>query len=68
MGLRKFTGEVVKEGKRVRWPKRDIFIPTLITVIVIAGFAALVLSFEDWATGSILKAIRDVFSSLVVLL
>ena len=26
MGVRKYAKEVIKEGKRVRWPKRDVFL------------------------------------------
>ena len=31
MGIKKFTKDVVKEGKRVRWPKKDVwFHPSLL--------------------------------------
>ena len=30
MGLGKFAKDVVKEGKRVRWPKREVLIPHII--------------------------------------
>ena len=36
----KYTKEVVKEGKRVRWPKKETFFPILIAVIVICFFTA----------------------------
>ncbi len=64
MGLKKFTGEVVKEGRRVRWPKRDIMIASVITVLVIAIFAGLILWLEDWAGNTLLELLRDAFSTL----
>ena len=35
MGVKKFTSEVIKEGKRVRWPKRDVLVPAFIVVVII---------------------------------
>jgi preprotein translocase SecE subunit len=64
MGVKKYTQEVIKEGKRVRWPKKEVFFPALITVIVICVFAALVLSLEDFVAGSIINTIRGWFSSM----
>lgn len=64
MGLKKFTGEVVKEGRRVRWPKRDIMIASVVTVLVIAIFAGLILWLEDWAGNTLLELLRDAFSTL----
>ena len=64
MGVKKYTQEVIKEGKRVRWPKKEVFFPALITVIVICVFAALVLSLEDFLAGSIINTIKDWFSSI----
>jgi len=61
MGLKKFTGEVIKEGKRVRWPKRDVLIPAIITVLVIAIFAGLILWLEDWAGNSLLEILKNAF-------
>ena len=43
MGLKSFTKGVVKEGKRVRWPKRDVLIPSIVVVVVIAVFFGLIL-------------------------
>lgn len=56
-----YTREVVAEAKRVRWPKRDILVPTIITVVVISVVFALILSLEDLASGSLLNALRKVF-------
>ena len=53
MGVKKYTQEVIKEGKRVRWPKKEQFFPALITVIIICVFAALVLSLEDLVAGTL---------------
>ena len=64
MGVRKYTKEVIKEGKRVRWPKWDVFFPALITVIIICVFAALVLSLEDFVAGTIINTIKGWFSSI----
>ena len=50
MGVKKYAAEVVKEGKRVRWPKREELLPTIIVVVAIAAFAAIFLSLEDWAS------------------
>ena len=61
MGVRKYTQEVVKEGKRVRWPKKDVFMPALITTIVICVFCALILSIEDLASGSLIGELKEIF-------
>lgn len=61
MGVRKYTQEVIKEGKRVRWPKKDVFVPALITTIVICVFCALVLSIEDLASGSLIGELKEIF-------
>ncbi len=65
MGLKKYASEVIKEGKRVRWPKWDDFFPTLAAVLVICCIAALFLSLEDWAAGSLINQLKDIFSSIV---
>ena len=49
MGLKKFATGVIKEGKRVRWPKREVLIPSIIVVIIIAGITGLLLFGEDVA-------------------
>ena len=64
MGVKKYTQEVIKEGKRVRWPKKEVFFPALVTVIIICVFAALVLSLEDFLAGTIINTIKDWFSSI----
>ena len=64
MGVRKYTQEVIKEGKRVRWPKRDQFIPAFVAALIICGFCALVLSLEDLAAGSLIGQLKQLFSGL----
>ena len=64
MGVRKYTKEVIKEAKRVRWPKRDVFLMALVTTLVICIFAALVLRLEDLVAGELLKALKEVFKGL----
>lgn len=64
MSVQKYVGEVVKEGKRVRWPKREELLPAIGVVLCIAIFAALFLSLEDWAAGSLLNQIKDVFKGV----
>ncbi len=64
MGVKKYTQEVIKEGKRVRWPKKEVFFPALITVIVICVIAALVISLGDFLAGSIINTIKDWFKSI----
>lgn len=64
MGAKKYVNEVIKEGKRVRWPKKEKFFPVLISVIIICAFAALILSVEDWASGTLIGQLKDLFSGL----
>ncbi|MBR1846346.1 MAG: preprotein translocase subunit SecE [Bacilli bacterium] len=61
MTPKKYMSEVVKEGKRIRWPKRDVLIPTIIVVVLIAGIAALFLSLEDLAAGRLIQILKDAF-------
>lgn len=60
---RYFKG-VGKEMKRVRWPKSDEFIAAIVTVILVSVFAAIFLLIEDLGASTILKALRDAFTSL----
>lgn len=61
MTPKKYMKEVVKEGKRIRWPKRDVLIPAIVVVVIIAGVAALFLSIEDLAAGRIISILKDAF-------
>ena len=47
MKLRKFFQEVFKEARRVRWPKSDVLISSIIVILAITAFAALALTLED---------------------
>ena len=64
MGMKKFAGDVVREGRRVRWPKRDELIPAIITVVVIMVFFALILYVEDLAGNKIIDILKDAFSGI----
>ncbi|MBQ7250034.1 MAG: preprotein translocase subunit SecE [Bacilli bacterium] len=61
MTPKKYMSEVAKEGKRIRWPKRDVLIPAIVVVVIIAGVAALFLSIEDLAAGRIISILKDAF-------
>ena len=61
MGPVKYTREVVKEAKRIRWPKREDLVKTVIVVVVITAFAAIFLSLEDWTAGSMISQLRNAF-------
>ena len=61
MTPKKYVKEVVKEGKRVRWPKREVLIPTIVVVICIAAFAALWLTLEDLTAGSLISQLQKAF-------
>jgi len=64
MGLKNYAKGVVKEAKRVRWPKRDVLIPAIIVVIVIATIAGLLLFAEDWAGNSLIQILKNAFSGM----
>ena len=57
----KYVKEVAKEGKRIRWPKREILLPTIVVVICISVFVALFLTLEDLSAGSLINQLRNVF-------
>lgn len=61
MGLKKFSGDVVKEGRRVRWPKRDVLIASVVTVLIIAIFFALMLTLEDLAGNKLIDILKNAF-------
>ena len=64
MGVRKYTSEVIKEGKRVRWPKRDELVPAIIVVVIIAVIAALILYAEDLAGNRLFQILKDAFTGI----
>jgi len=53
--------EVVKEGKRVRWPKREQLWPAVAVVICISVFVALFLALEDLTAASIISQLKNAF-------
>lgn len=64
MGIKSYAKGVVKEGKRVRWPKRDTLIPAIIVVVVIAVFTGLLLFGEDAAGNKLIQILKDAFSAI----
>ena len=61
MGLVKFSKEVVREGKRVRWPKRDVLIPSIIVVVLIAALTGMILMGEDALGKSLIDVLKKAF-------
>ena len=64
MGLKKFAAGVVKEGKRVRWPKREVLVPSIIVVVVIAALTGLLLFGEDLAGKKLIDILADAFKGM----
>ena len=64
MGLRKYFAGVIKEGKRVRWPKREVLIPSIIVVVVIAAITGLLLFAEDLAGKQLIDILSDAFKGI----
>lgn len=59
MGLKKFTSDVVKEGKRVRWPKADVLIPSIVVVLVISFLTGLILFGEDALGKQLIEILKN---------
>ena len=64
MGLKKFATGVIKEGKRVRWPKREVLIPSIIVVVIIAAVTGLLLFGEDIAGKRLIDILSDAFQGM----
>ncbi|MEY3692040.1 MAG: hypothetical protein RLZZ388_211 [Bacillota bacterium] len=64
MNVKKFLQEVTRESKRIRWPKTDALISSIVVVIIITVFSALALTLEDLAVAELLGQIRSAFESL----
>ena len=64
MGLGKYFKGVVKEGKRVRWPKREVLIPSIIVVVIIAAVTGLLLFAEDLAGNQLIDILSDAFKGI----
>ena len=63
MGVTKFAKDVVKEGKRVRWPKRDVLVPSIIVVVIIAAVVGLILTGEDALGKGLIDVLKNTFKS-----
>ncbi|MCQ2793952.1 MAG: preprotein translocase subunit SecE [Bacilli bacterium] len=61
VGPVQYTRQVVKEAKRVRWPKKDSLVSTILTVVVVSVFFALLLTLEDLAAGTLLQQLQNAF-------
>ena len=57
----KYIKEVVKEGKRVRWPKREQLWKSVVVVVCISLFVALFLALEDLTAASIISQLKNAF-------
>lgn len=57
----RYLKEVVKEGKRVRWPSKEKLWPTIVVVICIAAFVAIFLALEDLTAASLIEQLRAAF-------
>ncbi len=57
----KYIKEVVKEGKRVRWPKREQLWKSVVVVVCISLFVALFLALEDLTAASIISQLKSAF-------
>ena len=62
MGVRKFAADVIKEGKRVRWPKRDVLVPSIIIVVIIAAVVGLILTGEDALGKGLIDVLKSTFN------
>ena len=62
MGVKKFTQDVIKEGKRVRWPKRDVLVPSIIIVVIIAAVVGLILTGEDALGKGLIDVLKNTFN------
>ena len=63
MGVKKFTQEVIKEGKRVRWPKMEVLVPAFIVVVIIAAVVGLLLMGEDALGKGLIDVLKKTFNN-----
>ena len=61
MGLKSYAKGVVKEGRRVRWPKREVLIPSIIVVVIIAALTGLILMGEDALGKALIDVLKKAF-------
>lgn len=57
----KYLKEVVKQGRRVRWPTREQLWPAIGVVIAISVFAALFLELEDLTAYNLIQQLKSAF-------
>lgn len=62
----KYFKGVVKEGKRVRWPKGAELWGNVAVVLVITIVTALFLAFDDFIASKLLGALEDIFSGFKI--
>ncbi len=62
MGLKKFAAGVIKEGKRIRWPKKEELVPAIIVVVLIAAITGMILFGEDIAGKKLIDILKDAFA------
>ena len=63
MGVKKFTQEVIKEGKRVRWPKMNVLAPAFLVVVLIAAIVGLLLMGEDALGKGLIDVLKKTFNN-----
>ena len=57
----KYAKDVVKEAKRVLWPKREQLLTAIVVVVVISAFAAIFLALEDLTAASMISQLKSAF-------
>ncbi len=60
----KYLKEVVKEGKRVRWPNKETLWPSIAVVIVISVIVACFLALWDYLGSSIIDLLTKAFGGM----
>ncbi len=63
--IRRYASGVIKEGRRVRWPKRDELFTSILVVVIIAIIASLILFLWDWLGNTLIQAINGSFEQIV---
>ncbi len=65
VGPAQYTRQVAKEAKRVRWPKPNALVTTILTVVVITVVLAIIVSLEDLAAGTLFKQLKAMFKGWI---
>lgn len=61
MSVKSYAKGVIKEGKRVRWPKKDVLIPAILVVIIVSVLAGFILFAEDAAGNRLIQILSEAF-------